>query len=268
MDKNLEEYFEGKKLYGDDFTLTQIEHWFEEEKEGYAELGAKDKFNYTYPYRAQNELLGFDFLKSNQKFDVLSIGGAYGYELLPITSRAKTLTILEPSEQLRQERLEGLALQYLSPQVDGKIPLPDQSIDLITCFGVLHHIPNVSSVLAEAFRVLRPNGYFLVREPIVSMGDWTQKRANLTKNERGIPLRIFRQIVADKGFTIQKESLCACKPFDAIFQKLTKKPAYNSRFYVHIDKILSQALRFNYRYHAHSNWQKIRPSSVFYVLKK
>ena len=39
---------------------------------------------------------------------------------------------------------------------DGfRIPLPDQSVDRILCMHALHHVPNVSHVLAEMARVLR-----------------------------------------------------------------------------------------------------------------
>ncbi len=41
---------------------------------------------------------------------------------------------------------------------DRRIDLPDESCDIICCFDVLEHIPNVSETLAEWQRVLRPGG--------------------------------------------------------------------------------------------------------------
>ena len=68
--------------------------------------------------------------------------------------------------------------------------------DLIVCFGALHHIPNVSRIIGEFYRCSEKGGYVLMREPIISMGDWTKKRKGLTRRERGIPLKILRDIIA------------------------------------------------------------------------
>jgi SAM-dependent methyltransferase len=53
-------------------------------------------------------------------------------------------------------------LQY----VDGKIPLPDNSIDLIVAFAVLHHIDPVNrfALVQEMVRVVTPYGMIVLRE--------------------------------------------------------------------------------------------------------
>ena len=48
MYKDMSIYFSGEKLYGDDFTLNQIEEWYKDEQEGFANLGPKDRQNYRY----------------------------------------------------------------------------------------------------------------------------------------------------------------------------------------------------------------------------
>ena len=40
----------------------------------------------------------------------------------------------------------------------------DKRVDLITCFTTLHHVPQLSKILSEFVRILRPNGYLIVRE--------------------------------------------------------------------------------------------------------
>ena len=266
--KDITTFLKGDNLYGDDFSIVEIQNWFDEEKEGYAELGAKDKTHYTYPYHEQNKKNGFKFIKTKKINNVLSIGGAYGDELLPIIDKIERITILEPSEQLRKPFLKDVPLNYISPDVSGVMPFNDNSFDLVTCFGVLHHIPNVSFVMSEVFRVLKQGGTFLLREPIVSMGDWTKKRGNLTKNERGIPLPLFRDIINQNEFKIVNEQLCNAKPFDLIFSKIFGRQAYNSPFYVNLDKSICTIIKHNYKYHASSTIQKIRPVAVFYTLKK
>ena len=49
---------------------------------------------------------------------------------------------------------------------DGKIPLPDKSIDLVLMFAVLHHIPLQPrlDILKEVERILVPGGLVIIRE--------------------------------------------------------------------------------------------------------
>jgi SAM-dependent methyltransferase len=192
--KKIDEYLSGKVLYGDDFKLSKIKTWYDEESEGYANLGSKKK-NYHYGYHALNIMHGLSKLPQWVKFDnVLGFGAAYGHELTPIIDRINQITIIEPSENLQSKFLGNIIPNYCKPNIDGSLLFPDNSFDLITCFGALHHIPNVSFVLSELTRVLKPQGYLLIREPIVSMGNWRNIRIGLTKNERGIPLHLFLKI--------------------------------------------------------------------------
>lgn len=50
--------------------------------------------------------------------------------------------------------------------IDGVIPLPDNTIDVIILFSVLHHTPviNRQSLLKELKRLLSPNGIIIIRE--------------------------------------------------------------------------------------------------------
>ena len=50
-----------------------------------------------------------------------------------------------------------------------RLNCPDNSFDAVTCDAVLHHADNLVSVLREAWRVLRPGGWFVaLREPSIS----------------------------------------------------------------------------------------------------
>jgi ubiquinone/menaquinone biosynthesis C-methylase UbiE len=48
----------------------------------------------------------------------------------------------------------------------GKLPFEDASFDLVTCFGVLHHVPTeqLPEVAAELTRVVAPGGHLLLAE--------------------------------------------------------------------------------------------------------
>lgn len=264
---DMDSYFKGEKLYGDDFDLSKIEEWFNDEKEGYAGLGAKDKDEYTYEYHALNYFYGFKYLPKQTYPCILGFGSAYGDELKPISKHAKKIIILEPSDSFLNTNLTEENVEYVKPNIDGLMSFEDNSFDIITCFSVLHHIPNVSTVLKEMFRCLKPGGYLLVREPTVSMGDWRITRIGLTKRERGIPLKIFEDIIKSTGFKIISCNRCDFS-LTSRLRFFVKGPVYNSMKVVYIDKLLSKIFSFNNTYHAKNILQKFRPASVFYVLYK
>ena len=268
---DLEVYFSGEKLYGDDFPTDQIEAWYKAESEGYANLGNKEARKASYQYHALNRIHGFRYLSKTQGLgDVLGFGAAWGYEFEPLTGRIDRLTIVEPSENMRSKKIGPLHPTYVKPSVDGKMEFADKSFDLITCFGTLHHIPNVTFVLEEMIRVLKPGGMLLLREPIISMGDWTQARTGLTANERGIPLSHFNKVFRNQNVKIISRSLCFTMAYQLskLFRKVLPRSLYSYPFYIRIDRIISFLLQKNVRYHATRKIHRIAPSSVYFVLKK
>lgn len=46
-----------------------------------------------------------------------------------------------------------------------RLPIPDSSVDLITCLGVLEYVPDYEAVLASFFDKLRPGGHLIVSFP-------------------------------------------------------------------------------------------------------
>ncbi|MDE5606529.1 MAG: methyltransferase domain-containing protein [Bacteroidales bacterium] len=149
----------------------------------------------------------------------------------------------------------------------GCIDLPNDFADLITCFSTLHHIPNVTYVLNELFRVLKPGGFLLLREPIHSMGDWTKKRPGLTKHERGIPTAYLENIIRKAGITIVQKHYFGF--MGSFLDRLFKGASFlHSRAFLRIDRCLSGVFSFNTHYHATNKMQRVSPTGVFYVLRK
>ena len=261
-------YFTGQSLYGDDFTKEEIAQWFDEEAEAYAELGNKDNINYRYQYHNSNKLNGFNHLNKAQQFNnVLGIGSAYGIEFLPIIERIGKITIIEPSENLKGNYIGKIKPSYLKPNLDGSINADDQNYDLITCFGVLHHIPNVTFVLNELIRVLTPGGYLLVKEPISTMGDWRKSRSGLTRNERGIPVKLLDKIFQDANVEVLAKTFIDSLFVYKIISKLFRIDN-TSTSYAKFDKLMSYLFSWNLHYHRIRNYQKIAPGGVFYVIRK
>ncbi|WP_183562783.1 class I SAM-dependent methyltransferase [Mucilaginibacter sp. SP1R1] len=263
-------YLNGKALFGDDFTIDQIADWYNKEKEAYANLGSKNAETYQYGYHALNNLHGFSYLKDKYFNNALGLGAAWGHEFDVIIDQIDHLHIIEPSDNLRSEKVGHIKPVYTTPEISGTINYPDGYFDLVTSLGTLHHIPNVSYVISELYRVTKKGGYILIREPVISMGDWTKPRNGLTTNERGIPLNIFRNILAQYPLQIINEGLCFTMTafFQRIWIKLSKHPIYTFKSYVLLDKWLSKIFSRNLQYHATRKLQRIAPQSVFYVLKK
>ena len=262
--------FEGKRLYGDDFNFAQIQQWYEHESEGYANLGNKDKSKHIYGYHVMNEVHGFKKLKRSNFESVLGFGSAWGDEFMPIIKKIKNITIIEPSDNLKADFLGNIRPNYIKPEIDGHLEFSSDSFDLITCFGTLHHIPNVSFVIKELIRVLKPEGYILIREPIVSMGDWNLPRPGLTKNERGIPVAFFDNLFKHEHVEIISREYCFTMTsfFQKLLGHLIKRPIYTYKWFVIFDKIFSYIMKSNVHYHAKNSVNKIAPSSIFYVIKK
>jgi SAM-dependent methyltransferase len=263
MTDDLTNALRGDALYGDDFSEQEIEDWFKEEREGYYNI-VPSRGPGKYEYFALNWHHGFRFLPQITFQHVLGIGSAYGEELQPVLSRAKRVTILEPSDGFVHPGFE-----YLKPDPSGKMAFDDHTFDLVTCFGVLHHIPNVTRVVSEIARCLRPSGYLLLREPVYSMGDWRIPRRGLTKHERGIPAKILLNIVVTAGLEIVHERCCMYSLTAALHRFLPKtRPVYNSGAIVKVDDWVSNLPVWSRQYYATNILQKLRPSSVFMVTRK
>jgi hypothetical protein len=144
--------------------------------------------------------------------------------------------------------------------------LEDDKFDLITCFGVLHHIPNASFVFGKLVRTLKPRS-FRVTGANCFFGRLEETRRGLIKRERGIPLNILGNIVQSSGVETIRQSLCAFPLTPRIF-RLLRPDVYNSSIATKVDLVLSAAFAWNVNYHPRNTFQRLRPTSTFLILKK
>ena len=256
-------YSNAKTLSGDDFSSDQIEAWFRDEEEAYYGR-PQECVPGVYPFHARNWRHGFRHLPCVSFDHVLCLGGADGDELRPIRGRAKEVTILEPAREF-----DNPTFEYVERDVTGRMPFPDNSFDLVTCFGVLHHIPNVSALVSEMARCTKPLGWQLICEPTYSMGNWDRPRRLLTPHERGIPPAILRKIAADAGLQIVRQRRCMFS-LTSRFQLLLPKRIYvfNTNWLTALDDYISNLPWWSERYHAANLFQKLRPWALFLVLRK
>jgi SAM-dependent methyltransferase len=263
----IERCLRGEKLYGDDFSPSEIEEWFRDEEEGYYNLGEKKRDGYVYGYHALNWLHGYSKLPKKTFAHVLGIGSAYGEEIRPVATKASKITILEASGRFWVETIGDVPVEYVRPNPNGQMPFPDATFDLITCLSVLHHVPNVTTVVREICRCLAPGGHALLREPIVSLGDWRKSRRGLTKRERGIPPHILRDMIVAAGFEVLRQRKCVF-PVTRRLQYLMKSSVFNSRVCTYADSLTCWLPIWPKAYHAKHLLEKLRPNAIFFVLHK
>lgn len=267
-DRIIEVCLRGERLYGDDFNAEQIARWYVDEEEGYANLGAKDEKSYRYYYHAMNRFFGYGHLPAERRFArALGVGSAYGDEFEPIAPRVGRFTILEPSKQMRRDSVYGRPAEWVPPQPSGDMPFESNTFDLITCLAVLHHVPNVTHVVGEIGRVLRPGGFALIHEPVTSMGDWRRPRGGLTKHERGIPPKVLAAAIERAGLKVVKKTLHSFRPWTVLAAKMGFE-VYNVGWVTRVDQVLSVFFAWNTRYHPTNILHRFRPVCEYYVLTK
>lgn len=259
-------YFSGARLYGDDFCGPEITKWFQQEEYSYFSLAQSYK-KYVYPYHALNFFHAFRFLNNSYE-QCLAFGCAKGDDVAPLAARVERFVAVEPAEKWWSEEISGKPAQYLKPLPTGDLPLAEASVDLLVCSAVLHHIPNVTHVLSEFARVLRPKGHLVLREPISTMGDWREPRRGLTANERGFPPGWIESRAELLGLQLVRRRYCMF-PLIPRFERLLRlSPVYNSTLFVLLDYVLSLSTKWNLHYHRDSVWKKMAPGQAFWTFEK
>src|SRR5258708_4571549 len=103
---------------------------------------------------------------ASRDLDVLDVGSGQGIDAYEYASRgARVVGIdLTPRHvELAALHLAATGLSAWFVQGDAEsMPFPDDSFDVVSSNGVLHHTPDIDAALAECLRVLRPGGTFTV----------------------------------------------------------------------------------------------------------
>jgi ubiquinone/menaquinone biosynthesis C-methylase UbiE len=132
-----------------------------------------DDPNFFYPcywqnrqYEHEAEIIALEYLLQNRHFAHLAdIGGGYGRLIPTLDQYADHLTLVEPSAKQRQTATTHLAyirqLKILSGTAQ-KTKLPTSSQDAVVLVRVMHHLPDPTPTLAEAYRILKPGGFLIL----------------------------------------------------------------------------------------------------------
>ncbi|MBZ5527155.1 MAG: class I SAM-dependent methyltransferase [Acidobacteriia bacterium] len=127
--------------------------------------------------------------------------GALGF--LKQTSLRVGMDPLPPPPLICGDSLRAVVLSlrksvHLVTAQGERLPFPDGSFGLVLCSNVLDHVCNPQSVVAEAYRVLQPGGYFYLAVDVFSFAGlvkwylWTRWRRKKEILVRAHPYR-FRE---------------------------------------------------------------------------
>lgn len=98
--------------------------------------------------------------------DVLDVGCGQGIDLVRYAAagaRAVGIDITPRHAELATLHLAAMGLRGDVHVGDAeRLPFPDESFDVVSSNGVLHHTPNMPAALREIHRVLRPGGRMTV----------------------------------------------------------------------------------------------------------
>lgn len=99
-----------------------------------------------------------------------------------------------------------------------QLPFEKHEFDIVSAFKVTHHIPNWEDALAEIFRVLKPQGYFVYVD--FAFPGWLARLLQpIVGNKAGVPtLAGLNSLIQEHGLTPIHWS----KPFvhcEGVFQK-------------------------------------------------
>lgn len=96
--------------------------------------------------------------------DVLDLGCAGGFMSEALAQRGARVTGIDPAQEAiaaakTHATATGLNIRY-DVGVGEALPYADESFDHVVCVDVLEHVHDLTKVLAEIARVLRPGGLF------------------------------------------------------------------------------------------------------------
>lgn len=258
-------------LKGNDYSKKDIEKWYREEENYHNQFkGGLSKeywiiyeiFNYEYAFKL--------FVNYKKESKVLSFGCAEGNDLKKNYEKYNfKLFGIEASDELMKTFKKNFPKATIKKaNIYGNINFNDNFFDYIIILGVLHHIPNVSFVLNELYRVLKIGGRIIIREPISSMRPKNKVSENdlISPNERGIPIGFIKNELEKldlKILSISKAYYAPLIRFIKIFNFFQKMS-----FLVYCTDRLCCSLPFPNKYYRENIFLKCAPGSAYYIVEK
>jgi len=115
-------------------------------------------------------------IKVGTLLDLGCSNGSLTMEIANIVQAREIYGVDIDESALREAAMRGIKTFYCDLSKDS-IPLPSESIDLVTALEVIEHLFNPDHILREVYRVLRKDGYFLITTP--NLASWINRIAML-----------------------------------------------------------------------------------------
>jgi SAM-dependent methyltransferase len=155
--------------------------------------------------------------------DVLDIGSGPGFlasEMAEAVGPGGSVRGIDPSDAMlslarRRRPATGAALVEFGPGQATGIPFPDRTFDVVTSTQVYEYVEDIRAALAEAYRVLRPNGRLLVLDTDWDSVVWRSSDADRMRRvlavwdehlaDPHLPRRLTG-LLTEAGFTVTHRS--------------------------------------------------------------
>lgn len=146
---------------------------------------------------------------SDTLLDIATGGGHVARVFSPLVGRVIASDLTPEMLATAERYLTGLGLgnvTYLEADAEA-LPLADVSVGLVTCRIAPHHFPHPDRFVAEAARVLRPGGRFVLVDstvPAGPAGDWfnaVEQRRD-PSHVRSLPIPEWQRLVEGANFAL------------------------------------------------------------------
>lgn len=109
---------------------------------------------------------------------LVEIGPGEGQLFPLVAGHFERVVGIDSSREMRekaQQLCHDLALQHIALHCPSEHRCPDHSADAVVMNMVLHHVPNPAELIAEARRILKPQGRLIITELCAHEQDWVRE---------------------------------------------------------------------------------------------
>lgn len=118
--------------------------------------------------------------------DIATCGGHTANAFAPLVKKVTALDLTKEMLAAAERFIKGNGHENVEFVIGDaeNLPFDDESFDIVTCRIAPHHFPNVHTFIEEVFRVLKPEGQFLLDDNVVPEKDEFDKFYNTIEKKR------------------------------------------------------------------------------------